>query len=248
MENLRAIACYGPTATLFTLGPNHTVQQYDLETQQMVRNVQHLPVSLPPNPPEEGRQLSVSTSGSEGEYAAEVRRANAELAAIEAAHLDRTRSPRSVRSRTNSVSSRTSSFKGRGLEAPSPAQRTDRSGSATVFSVGPMSQLSKDLPGNPSTATSPVSTRSTRKSSRLRQEVLPSPEDKPVEDLFPFIRARLSDVPYRPIRPFDESRLTPDDLRRQMLYVVFGWEEDIKDLIRDECKLGRFPRPGRIWH
>ena len=88
----------------------------------------------------------------------------------------------------------------------------------------------------PSSVPSPVSTRSARKGSRLRQEILPSPEDKPIKELFPYTRARLSDVPYRPIRPFDESHLTPDDLRKQMLSVVFGWEEDIQDLIRDECE------------
>ena len=38
------MASYGPTATLFTIGPQDTVQQYDLETAAMVANVQHLAV------------------------------------------------------------------------------------------------------------------------------------------------------------------------------------------------------------
>lgn len=60
-----------------------------------------------------------------------------------------------------------------------------------------------------------------------------SPEEKKL-DLFPFIRARLNDVPYRHHRPLDETHLTPDDLRQQMLSVVFGWEGDIEGLISDE--------------
>ena len=242
IEDVRAFASYGPTATLFTLGPNNTVQQYDLDHQQMVANIQHHPAIVPPTLPEENRQLGMSTSESEEEYASPIRRANYEISALKAARLHRTQStsPRSVPSRADSVSSRTSSLKGRFFEAPSPAQRTDRSG--TTFSFGIQSQMSKDplLTSSslsyPSSVPSPASTRSARKGSRLRQEIIASPEDKPLVELFPYIRARLSDVPYKPMRPFDESHLTPDDLRRQMLNVVFGWEEDIQDLIRDECK------------
>jgi hypothetical protein len=241
IEDVRALANFGPTATLFTLGSNHTIQQYDLEHQQMVANVQHLPTAVPPTPPEEIRQLGMSMSESEEEHGSPIR-ANYGISALEAARLGRTvsASPPSGPSRTGSTSSRTSSIKGRFFEAPSPAQKTDRTG--TSFSLGPQSQMSKDPLFTsssltyPSSAPSPVSTRSLRKGSRLKQEILASPEDKPIKELFPYIRARLNDVPYKPIRPFDESRLTPDDLRRQMLNVVFGWDEDIQDLIRDECR------------
>lgn len=247
IEAVRALANYGPTATLFTLGPNHTIQQYDLDHQQMVANVQHLPTIIPPTPPEENRQLGMSTSESEEEYLSPIQRANYEISALEAARIGRTvsTSPRSVPSRTDSVSSRTSSLKGRFFEVASPAQKTDRTG--TTISLGIQSQMSKDLLLTsssltyPSSVPSPTSTRSVRKGSRLKQEILPSPEDKPIKELFPYVRARLSDVPYKPIRPFDETHLTPDDLRRQMLSVVFGWEEDIQDLIRDECKLHYHP-------
>jgi hypothetical protein len=77
------------------------------------------------------------------------------------------------------------------------------------------------------------SVKSSRAGSRLRNEVQFSPADKNV-DLFPFIRARLNDVPYRHHQPLDEGRLTPDDLRRQMLSMVFGWDGDIEGLIKDE--------------
>ena len=252
VEDIRAITSYGPTATLFTLGSNNTVQQYDLEHQQMVANVQHLPAIVGPKA-EENRQLGMSTSESEEEYPSPIRRANYEISALEAARIERTQStsPRSVPSRADSVSSRTSSLRGRFFEAPSPAQRTDRTG--TTFSLGLQSQISKDplLTSSsltyPSSVPSPASARSARKGSRLRQEILPSPEEEPIRELFPYIRARLSDVPYKPIRPFDENRLTPDDLRRQMLNVVFGWEEDIQDLIRDECKCISLPTDSVVF-
>ena len=46
-------------------------------------------------------------------------------------------------------------------------------------------------------------------------------------DLFPFTKTRLSDVPFRPTDLGPER--TPDDLRLNMLKVVFGWEQDIED-------------------
>lgn len=246
IEDVKAISAYGPTAALFTLGPNHTVQQYDLEHQHMVANVQHLPTAVFVAVPEDNRQLGISASESESDVPSPIRRANHEISALEAARIERNESasPRSARSRTDSLSSRASSLRARNYDVTSPAQRTDRSG--TTFSLGVQSQASRDILTSsslayPSSVTSPASTRSTRKGSRLRQEVLPSPEDEPVRDLFPYIRARLSDVPYKPMRPFDESRLTPDDLRRQMLNVVFGWDEDIEDLIRDERKSNQAP-------
>ena len=69
----------------------------------------------------------------------------------------------------------------------------------------------------------------------MRNEVHLSPADKNIVDLFPFTRARLIDVPYKQQPPIDESNLTSDDLRLQMLSVVFGWDGDIQDLITDEC-------------
>lgn len=162
-------------------------------------------------------------------------------------------SPMSSLSHAESLSSRTSSSKGRLPTVPSPKAKTAYSG--TTFSMGTMSMSQSQAARDngpptssswayPSTMKSPVSVSNTSqksfrkgsKGSRLKQEVLNSPEEAPVIDLFPYVRERLSDVPYRPPRPIDESHLTPDDLRRQMLSVVFGWEEDIEDLVRDECK------------
>lgn len=246
VEDVRGLSGYGPTATLFTLGPNYTVQQYDLERPQMVANVQHPPIAVPPTPPEDfSRQLGLpSASESEEEIASPITRANYQIATLEAARVERaqTGSPRSNHSRTESQSSPTSSTQEK-YERPSPAGRPGAG--STVFSLATQSQISRDAPPTsssmtyPSSIRSPLSIKSVRKGSRLKQEVLPSPEERPVRELFPYTRSRLSDVPYKPPRAFDEQNLTPDDLRRQMLSVVFGWEEDIQDLIRDE--LNRHP-------
>ena len=54
IENVMAVANYGPAATLFALGRNHTVQQYDITPNQapmQVASVQHVPANTPPTPP-----------------------------------------------------------------------------------------------------------------------------------------------------------------------------------------------------
>lgn len=82
------------------------------------------------------------------------------------------------------------------------------------------------------TSSSHVSRR--HRPSRLRNEVPRSPDDNKVHDLFKFTRSRLHDVPYKRLPLTDQTRLTPDDLRRQMLSIVFGWHKEIHDLVRDE--------------
>ena len=274
VEDLRGLACYGPSAALFTLGPSNSVQQYDLERPQIVAHVHHPNLQVPPTPPlDDDRQLGFTSSENEDDLASPIRSANQELKSMSAARFERNRSssqasPRSHRSRTHSASSKNSSTRAREREAerqrerehereqelelerqrmpppPQPVSAT-RTESNTAFSAGTTPQYAREPMSSTSltyaTTLSPASTRGAgRKSSRLRQEVLRSPDDKPLRDLFPFTRSRLSDVPNRPMRNFDESRLTPDDLRKQMLSVVFGWDADIYDLVRDE--IARHPQ------
>ncbi|KAH8899607.1 hypothetical protein GQ53DRAFT_634878 [Thozetella sp. PMI_491] len=83
--------------------------------------------------------------------------------------------------------------------------------------------------------------RSRHKPSRLRHEVPRSPEvDTKVHDLFKFTRSRLHDVPYKQPFTSEQGRLTNDDLRRQMLSIIFGWNKEIEDLIHDE--MSRHPQ------
>ena len=204
----------------------------------MVRNVRHMPTTIPPTPPVEDKQLNWTTSGSEEDLASPIARARQEYRVVEQARHERNnvRSPQSQLSgTTHSASMHSKSAKPRQKELISPGQQTEMTG--TTFSAGTQPGIPKD--NLPVAIASPQSTRSGRKGSRLKQEVLVSPQDQVVDDLFPYIRARLTDVPYRPPRSMDELRMTPDDLRKQMLSVVFGWNEDIGDLIRDE--LSRHP-------
>lgn len=242
IDNVRGIANYGPTATLFTLGPQHTVQQYDVENPAMVANVQHLPPGSSPLASEDERaqamiprSLKPSPDVKEQGHVPAARGTTPfETNGIEAPRQGPS-SPGSVRSRTDSVSSKTSSGKYR--VAPfSPPSRSAQS--AATFSLTSAARGETPQPSGASLAyassISMSSMKSSRAGSRLRNEVHLSPANKSLVDLFPFIRARLNDVPYGHHRPLDETYLTPDDLRRQMLSVVFGWDNDIEDLIKDE--------------
>jgi hypothetical protein len=55
IEGIAAVCNYGPTATLFTVGRNFSIQQYDMNPSNgpatMVANVQHAPANTPPSPP-----------------------------------------------------------------------------------------------------------------------------------------------------------------------------------------------------
>lgn len=67
----------------------------------------------------------------------------------------------------------------------------------------------------------------------LRQEVHKrKPETHDSVDLFPFAKARLSEVPFR--SPSYSAERSIGELRQQMLSIVFGWEDDVEALIRDE--------------
>lgn len=235
------MANYGPTATLFTIGPQDTVQQYDLDNPAMVANVQHAPVSTRAVVSVDGRSRTMSPRRLQDppniREKGNGRRTPLDANGIDSVNQQRADliSPASSRSRTESVSSKASSGRYK-LDRPfSPPSRSGQS--ATTFSL---TSASRDTP-QPSasfqyaSSVSMSSVKSSRAGSRLRNEVHMSPAEKNIVDLFPFTRARLNDVPYKQAPPLDETHLTPENLRQQMLSVVFGWEGDIQDLIRDEC-------------
>ncbi|KAB5586101.1 hypothetical protein GE09DRAFT_1235129, partial [Coniochaeta sp. 2T2.1] len=273
-DTIRGLAVYGPGASLFTLGANSTVQQYDLNAPaQMVANVQHPANLLPPSPPisleeqKEGATASGNNSTSESDsmpihITAEMSESEPEhtspLARLVRAGREpeptrdhyRATSPESNRSRSSvsmsSTSSRTpghrnypASVMSRGMtentfistgssirssaQQPQYRERSHRDSYSTTSSVS-MSSVSMTSSHRPSR----------HRPSRLRHEVPRSPEDAKAQDLFKFTRSRLTDVPYRQPYMSDNSRLTNDDLRRQMLSTIFGWNKEIEELIRDE--------------
>ncbi|KAH0539085.1 hypothetical protein FGG08_004383 [Glutinoglossum americanum] len=140
------------------------------------------------------------------------------------------------KSRAASISSQSSGGRRHIPSSISSKSTTLSSNDGTVMSMGSSFHSSRDSlsTGN----SSPASTRSRPRGSRLRQEVMRSPEEPPPKkvDLFPYTRARLSDVPHSYPQGFSQHGMSDDDLRRQMLSVLFGWDDDIENLIRDELK------------
>ena len=279
LENIRGLSVYGPGASLFTLGANNTVQQFDLNAPaMMVANVQHPANLLPPSPPIslEERDKGQSGNQSEAESSLSVpihadisesdedrRSPFARLARAEADSDDldpyRTASPVSSRSRSSfSMSSGGSQTPGYSSRRRAPSV-TSRAVTEGTYISGTSSVRSSQAPSYDKRERDSYSTasslsmgsathyKSRRKPSRLRHEVPRSPEvDTKVHDLFKYTRSRLSDVPYKHTYASDNKSMTNDDLRRQMLNVIFGWNGEVEDLIRDE--ISRHPQgsPARI--
>jgi hypothetical protein len=259
VDNVAAICNYGPTATLFTMSRNYGVQQYDLNpsgTPTIVQNVQHPPANTPPSPPhslDEHDKTSkpplaaqtkstahalVESESSEGEGQAilsPLQKIAQEMDQLEEERRDRV-GPLSPVSSRGSQSSR-SSGSGRGpryrYDKPTNT-RSSKSSGGTVFSSGTSSMMGASRESISIKSTSSA-TSSRFTSSNLRKEVLRSPDESHRTkhmDLFPFTKARLGDVPYRNSQLGSDR--SPDDLRQNMLRVVFGWENDIGELVRDE--------------
>lgn len=250
VNGVRGLANYGPQAILFTLGPNHTVQQYEMSPNRLVKQAQYNPMNPPPIPskpsqatripgtappqPLPPRSESARSDRSAPVSLSTIQR-TAEMSAIDHAHMARAEmgSPVSTSSRAESVSSISSSRFAYPRHLPSISSRAQ---SGTTFSTMSPSVVGRDslFSGTsiyPSTASHASSRRS--KGSRLRNEILRSPESNYI-DLFPRTKHRLANVNYQEPAPFDQDHMSPDDLRRQMLSMVFGWDEDIEPLIRDE--------------
>lgn len=249
-DGIRGLACYGPQAALFTLGPNYTVQQFDTSPPALVKTVQYHPM-LPPPPPSKTSQgqnipgtappMPVNRAMSEQDGGivnlSTIQRTANDMGAIEHARnmRDEMGSPVSSTSRTDTMSSRSSGRLAYPRHIPSISSRAQ---SGTTFSTVSPSMVGHDslYSGTTSIYPSTVSFASSgrrSKGSRLRNEVIRSPESTYV-DLFPLTRVRLANINYQQAQPLDQDNMTTDDLRRRMLEVVFGWEDDIEPLIRDE--------------
>jgi hypothetical protein len=270
VQDVIAICGYGPTATLFTMSRNFSVQQYDINPSgipAMVANIQHAPANTPPSPPSSldeqkqkqveeepvtahpvktAPQLLMVSESSEDESAAmsPLQKIAQEMDQLEEERRDRV-GPLSPVSSRGSLSSRSSSGSGR-----QPRYRYDRptwgtarsskssnsGASGTVFSSG-TSSIAAGSNASASIRSGTSAAASRYGSSALRKEVLRSPEEAQRShkmDLFPFTKARLTDVPFRPTDLGPER--SPNDLRQNLLRVVFGWENDIEELVRDERK------------
>lgn len=260
IDGVIAITSYGPTATLFTLGHNHTVQQYDVNPAAVplqVQSVQHVPANTPPTPPttlEEQKNpypdSSVAPTLSDAESSAEESEAMSPLQKIakEMDSLDQLESelrdkvtPLSpTSSRASSTSSRSSGGSRRHraylYDRPPSSRASATTGyQETEFSfTGGLPRQAHDSMSIRSGSTRASNARF--RSSSLRKEILRSPEeskDTAMMDLFPFLKARLRDTPLQTPHYGNVAR-TAEVLQREMLSVVFGWHDDIESLIRDE--------------
>ncbi|PHH90425.1 hypothetical protein CDD83_3662 [Cordyceps sp. RAO-2017] len=273
LEHVKGIAVHGPGATLFTVGPQCTVQQFDLNSPSvLVNNVQHAVALLPPSPPNSIEEAGTKASHpATGAHASESDASSApvEMGVSESdddhlspfARLARQQAPDSgteqsydsgspVSSRSglstmsrSSAGSRTPGRHNGSLKSQGMTDNTYISAgtSAKSSTVGrrEVDAYSMGYSVGTTSVSSMASSRSRHRPSRLRHEVPRSPDDNKVHDLFKFTRTRLSDVPYKAPMNSDNSRLTNDDLRRQMLSTIFGWQKEVEDLIRDE--MGRHP-------
>nr|POE51885.1 hypothetical protein CFP56_26092 [Quercus suber] len=265
VQHCEGIAVYGPSATLFTLGRNHTVQQYDItptSTPMQVASVQHVPANTPPTPPtvlEEmknpyattqaatgGSLYDTESSTDEGTGMSPLQKIAREmdsLDALESELRDKVGPLSPVSSQPSSVSSKSSGASARRKERKYLYDRPDSSRASsttgfegTEFSFG-------GLPSRPNhesmsiRSVSSYQSRPFRRGSNLRNETLPPAEVAKDEtantELFTHTKARLQEVSFRTPH-YGASARTPDLLQREMLSVVFGWNEDIHSLVRDE--------------
>ncbi|KAK0652175.1 hypothetical protein B0T16DRAFT_323778 [Cercophora newfieldiana] len=276
LENVRGLAVYGPGASLFTLGANNTVQQFDLNAPAMlVANVQHPANLLPPSPPISLEEQDKSNAGlSETESTASIaihadlseEEQMSPLARLVKGGIDsdaeryRTASPVSSRSRSSvSISSSSSQTPARGYPGSvrSRGGMTEHTYISAGSSLTSAAQSYRDRGGDRGAQRESFSTnssismgsshyRSRHRPSRLRNEIPRSPEDSRVMDLFKFTKSRLQDVPFKAPFSGDTSHLTNDDLRRQMLSTIFGWNKGVDELIRDEMSRHPLGSTNRI--
>ncbi|EXK93087.1 hypothetical protein FOQG_05298 [Fusarium oxysporum f. sp. raphani 54005] len=270
LDLVRGLAVYGPGATLFTLGPNNTVQQFDLNSPAiMVANVQHPANLLPPSPPvseETGDRsaTSATTIASESEtssipldmnisesdedhlspFARLTRRQAYDSGnePYESASPVSSRSGLSSLSKSSAGSSQTpgrypGSMRSRGLSentyiSAGTSIRSSTIGNSAHGNTRDLDTYSMGYSLGTTSVPSMASSRSRRRPSRLRNEVPRSPDDNKVHDLFKFTRARLSDIPYKHAMGANSARLTNDDLRRQMLNTIFGWNKEVTSALK----------------
>lgn len=253
VEGVKGFANYGPTATLFTLGPNHTVQQYDVTNPTMVANTQHFPVkqldtpidpfsNTPPELALTAESLAKHTGLGLGDT-------EQPFSSDSTPTYERTADDIAYRGHTSMINpyghNKTKSNGSGSRHRHTNAPYSKSTGTGTTFSTSsPGPSIAETLSSGFSTrydsAMSTTSGGSSRRPSRLRNEVVREKKGEPIAELFPFTRGRMNSVPFNAPRRFDDPNLGPDELRKQMLNVVFGWEGDIEQLIRDECKLSPF--------
>lgn len=257
---------YGPKGVLFTLGEDHTVQQFSLYPPTYVHNEQHLPGLPPPSPPvsigggimQQGEeqyhdhgvfhQMEEHEEDYAGTIMSPLGRIAHELEQLEMMeHEHGGLGISNTVPRAASISSRSSS------DSVGKGHNHNGSTSSSIMSAkrssGDHSELSHTTittisPGRKASIGSTSMNSPGRHPHPLRQEIHQSPAEEekvanPPKDEDPFsgLRARLVTATYESPRVGSpKGKMTEDDHRKEMLYCIFGWKGDIEDLITDQRK------------
>ena len=260
--DLSGITIYGPSGNLFTVTTDYTVSQFGLYPPAVVATIQHLPAVPPPSPPSSIEEKKEQVQGAIGhqfdrltdEYnvaaMSPLGRIAHELELLEKMGTQGGLGTDNAPQRTASVSSRTtmSTLSRR----PSVAStRSNLSTNSDQRSIGDqrfamdMNEYDMNTPiakghQNSWTGRGSLDHESPgRKPHPLTQEITASATEKSQDDppdLFGNIKARLPFVAHEsPLAP-NSGKKDEDELRKEMLYTIFGWRGDVDGLIRDECK------------
>jgi len=243
VENIIALAAYGPSGALFSITQDYRIQQYDLSASDephLVTNVAHIASHIFGRG---GRGVSSGTaetpsdgSGSDAEVS--VISPFQKIAAADIHQFDD--EERDQLGPLSPASSKSSSVLSYGSRRNRVHQtRHDTPGSdVTVFSAGGTSRTShRGQVSRTGSAAAPT------RSSALRQEILRSPaETRTVmkdDDLFPETRARLSPIGLK-VPQHSQYAMTIQGLQKELLSVVFDWHQSAAELIRVERKFHIF--------
>lgn len=253
-EGIVGLAIHTASSTLFVITSDFFIQQWNLNPDGepiLVRELKQIPAKRPPSPPgsRSSRKRSSQTyppvlptftdsetSGDEDKRKSPMERIHVAMDADEEQESRDGLGPLSPGSSHSSASSRSARRRLPTYLYDKPVSRSSSSSREDVTEFS----LSQQTPQRPRDAAS-VKSGTSYRSSLLRREVMRSPQsprDPALLDLFPYVSSRLTDLPFRTPKYGDGVR-TPHLLRKEMLRVVFGWEDDIRPLIQDECKLFR---------
>ena len=149
-------------------------------------------------------------------------------------------------SRASSTSSRSSGARRRGrkylYDKPDSSRASSTSDyDGTEFSLGTPSRQGHESMSIRSVSSFASASGSLYRPTNLRKEIMRSPQESKETagmDLFPCARARLSQVPFRTPHYGNVAR-TPELLQREMLSVIFGWNDTARALVRDELQRHR---------
>ncbi|KAF2162667.1 hypothetical protein M409DRAFT_68964 [Zasmidium cellare ATCC 36951] len=262
IDGVVGISNYGPSATLFTLGRNHTVQQYDINPSNVplqVATAQHVPANAPPTPPTTLEERSKSaavlgqtslpgltdeeSSADESMNMSPLQKIAREMESLDALESEIRDKVMPLSSRSSNAGSLSSGGSGHAVrrqrkylyDRPDSSRASNSTSfEGTEFSFGPPSKVGHESVSIRSQTQG--STHSRKRSSHLRKEVLRSPEEgREVSsmDLFPWVKARLREVAFRTPH-YGEVARTPEILQREMLSVIFGWNDDVRTLVNEE--------------